>query len=199
MYRDGAMYDEIVNMIIDIYIDYDIRGFPIDEKVICRKLGVSLVPYTEFSQETKKLLFKRSRYGFFVKGTKENPPTIYYNDKFGSRGAIRFTIFHELKHYVCDEDSGNEETDDLADYFAKFFMCPIPYLILKGVNTINAVIAMCEVSEDAAINVVSNIQNREKTYGKAFFPYEVPLLEHLDKDAYIFSCDLLEDKNGGDA
>lgn len=65
--------------------------------------------------------------GFFVKESKEQPPTIYYNDRFGSKGAIRLTIFHELKHYVFNDE--NDDDDDLADYFARHFMGPTPYLM----------------------------------------------------------------------
>ena len=57
--------------------------------------------------------------GFFVKATKSTPPTIYYNDTIESEGAIRFTIFHELKHYVFEDD--DDEDDDLADFFCKIF------------------------------------------------------------------------------
>lgn len=47
-------------------------------------------------------------------------PTIYYNDSFESEGSQRFTIFHELKHYVFEDK--DDEDDDLADFFARYFM-----------------------------------------------------------------------------
>ena len=98
MYRDSDTYDEIKKVIIQIYLDYDIREFPIDEEVVCKKLGVSLVPYSEYDRDTRVLLRKRSKCGFFVKGTKGRTPTIYYNDRYESEGARRLTIFHEVKH-----------------------------------------------------------------------------------------------------
>ena len=57
-----------------------------------------------------------------VKASKGRPPTIYYNDEYDSEGAIRLTIFHEIKHYVFNEDVSNEEEDDLADFFARYFI-----------------------------------------------------------------------------
>ncbi len=184
MYRDSEIYTEIVKLIIQMYLDYDIKEFPIDEKLICKKFGVSLVPYSAFDREARIILNKRSKHGFFVKGTKDGPATIYYNDRFGSIGAIRFTIFHEVKHYVLNEDSGDESKDDIADFFSRFFLCPIPYLIVKGIETENEVISFCHVSMETAENVVSNIRNRKKSYGNKIFDYEVPLLEQLDPDAY---------------
>ena len=38
MYRDGSVYDEIDKVINEIYLDYDIKKFPIDEVEICKKL-----------------------------------------------------------------------------------------------------------------------------------------------------------------
>lgn len=41
MYRNDSIYDEIKNVIIDIYIDYGIKTFPINEKEVCKKNGSS--------------------------------------------------------------------------------------------------------------------------------------------------------------
>ena len=46
MYRSSEKYKEICKVIIDIYIDYDLKGLPVDEKEVCRKMGVALVPYS---------------------------------------------------------------------------------------------------------------------------------------------------------
>ncbi len=186
MYRDSEIYDEIKKIVIQIYLDYDIKVFPIDEKLICRKLGVALIPYSEYNETEKLLLLKRSKHGFFVKASKDRPPTIYYNDEYESEGAIRLTIFHEIKHYVFDEDSGDEEYDDLAEFFARYFLCPIPYLIIKGICTVNEIVSNCHVSLKVAGNVSSNIINRKRVYGNKIFDYEIPLLQHLDNDAYEY-------------
>ena len=184
MYRNPAEYEDIVNAIIEIYLDYDIRDFPLDEKDICRRLGVALVPYSECPEEARTLLEKKSRHGFFVKETKENPPTIYYNDKFEPYGAVRLTIFHEIKHYVFDEDTNEENLDDIADFFGRFFLCPIPYLVMKGIDTENDIVAYCGVSMTAARNVKSAIRNRKQKYGYRIFEHEIPLLKHLDENVY---------------
>lgn len=196
MYRPPDIYEGIKKTIIDIYLDYEISAFPLDEKDICRKLGVALVPYTECSLEARELLLKKSKHGFFVKGTKENPPTIYYNDQFGSSGAVRFTIFHDIKHYVYDEDADDEEEDDLADFFSRFFLCPIPYLLVKGIESVNEIVSCFGLSMEAADNVVSNLQNRRKKYGAKVFDYEVPLLKLLDETAYQVFVKLHTDEGG---
>ena len=98
--RSGPEYDEIAKVIIQIYIDYDIKSFPLALEKICRLLSVSLIPYSECGPEAKDLLLKKTKKGFFVRGTHENTPTIYYNDYEVTVGEMRYTIAHEIKHYV---------------------------------------------------------------------------------------------------
>ena len=184
MYRDKQTYEAIIRTIIDIYLDYDIRTFPINEKDVCKKLGVSLVPYSAFNEGERALLIDIHKKGYFVRESKETPPTIYYNDLLDSYGSVRFTVFHEIKHYVYDEDESDEDIDDHADFFSRYFQCPIPFLMVKGITKINEIVSFCNVSMEVAKNVRSNLRNRMTTYGYKIFDYEIPLLKHLDKDAY---------------
>lgn len=180
MYRESNVYEEICREIINIYLDYGFCEFPLDEKKVCNKLGVALVPYSSYGKENQRILKKKSSKGFFVKGTVETSPTIFYNDKRESEGEIRFTIFHELKHFVYNEDSDDNDKDDLADFFARYFMCPIPYLLLKRINYPNEVISLCGVTKSAATNVISNLNNRKRYYGYQIFDYEIPLIEQVE-------------------
>lgn len=177
--RSGWEYDEIVKEIIHIFIDYDINSFPLDLERICRLLGVALIPYSECEPEAKDLLLKKTKKGFFVRGTHENAPTIYYNDYMVSAGEMRYTIAHEIKHYVYDECADDTDNDDLADYFARFFLCPVPYLIVKGILSQNDIVSHCKVSLTAAGNAASTIKKRMTKYGYTIFDYEIPLMEHL--------------------
>ena len=190
MYRKGTIYDEIKKVIIDIYLDYGFNTFPIDPQEVCRRMGVALIPYSSFNREQRRLLKKESEYGFFVPATSQNVATIYYNDFYGSLGAQLLTIFHELKHYVY-EDSDDVD-DNLADFFARYFMCPIPYLLLKNIDTPNEIVSFCGVSYEAAYNVYSNLLNRKNKYGYRLFDYEIPLIEHLEPvllEVYKKECD----------
>ena len=178
MYRKGIIYDEIKKVIISIYLDYDFKIFPIDPHEVCRKMGVAVIPYSCFGREQRRLLKKQSEYGFFVPATSKNVATIYYNDFYGSLGAQLLTILHELKHYIYED--ADDLDDDLADFFARYFMCPIPYLLLKNIDTPNEVVSFCGVSYEAACNVCANLVNRKKKYGYRLFDYEIPLIEHLE-------------------
>ena len=185
MYRCGSEYDRLDKLAIDIYLDYGFNSFPLDVKDVCRRLGLSLVPYSEYTGEEREFLHKESPYGFFAPRTKESTPTIFYNDDLSelrSEGSIRQTIFHEIKHYV-DEDQDDED-DDLAEHFGRYFPAPIPYLIVKRIHNPNEIISQFGVSATIANNIASAVRNRIAKYGDRIFDYEKPLIELLDKDYY---------------
>lgn len=182
--RSGQEYDEIVKDIVQIYIDYNIKSFPIDLEKVCRQLGVTLTYYSVLGSQAKDLLIKKSPKGFFVRGTHENNPTIYINDYDIAAGEKRYTISHEIKHYVDDECSSNGDYDDLADYFARFFLCPIPYLMVMDLVDPNDIKAHCNVTISAASHAASNITNRRSKYGHQIFDHEIPLISHLVPEEY---------------
>lgn len=76
MYWDSSDYEAMSKKVIDIYLDYEIRTFPVDEIEICKKLGVKLLPYSEFPDFVKAV----SEDAFYVSPTTKNPPIIFYND-----------------------------------------------------------------------------------------------------------------------
>ena len=48
MRRSGEQYDKMAKLAIGIYIDYGIQTFPINVHEVCKKLGIALVPYSEY-------------------------------------------------------------------------------------------------------------------------------------------------------
>lgn len=179
MYRHSGDYDKTAQTAIDIYVDYGLKTFPIDEKDVCIKLGVKLVPYSAYSEDKQVLFRKKSKDGFFFPQTGITPPTIFYNDKVKSFGRQRFSIFHELKHYVSNDRDDSEFNDEMADYFARYMMCPVPYLIKAGINDKLTLISDHLISDEAADNVLRNLRNRRAIYGDKIFPYEKPLIDLL--------------------
>ena len=177
MYWSGNDYDKTAQLVIGIFVDYNIRRFPVDEKAICRNLGLKLIPYSEYSEEQQVLLRKRSPDAFFAPATKKTPPTVFYNDKVESYGRLRYNIFHEVKHFVNGDKDDGEYNDNMADYFARYFMCPIPYLIEYGIDDELTITSDHLVSLQAAQNTLKNVRNKRAAYGDKIFDYEKPLVE----------------------
>lgn len=182
MYRSGLDYDEMAKLAIQIYIDHNIRTFPIDEFEVCRKLGVNLIPYSRYSESERKFFISRSSSGFYIPPTGEKPPMIFYNDSVNevrTKGIIRRNIFHEVKHYVAGDTDEHQPKDDLADYFAKYFLAPIPYLIANQITDTEQIISNFGVDTEIAGYIEQNLYDRSKKYGSKIFDYEKPLIEHL--------------------
>ena len=184
MYRRGKEYDRMAQLAIQLYLDYNITEFPINPLKLCDKLGIILVPYSAFSVEEQELLLKRSEYAFFVPMSLETQPMIFYNDMISSEGCIRLSIFHEIKHFVDEDDTEDPEDDDLADYFGKYLACPVPYLVIFGINNPMEIVSKFGLSFKASGYLAQNVDNRRKKYGDKLFPYEKPLIKHLLSNAY---------------
>ena len=58
MYRSGNVYQELDALAIDIYVDYGINSFPLDEKELCRKMGILLIPYSSYEGKENKHYFR---------------------------------------------------------------------------------------------------------------------------------------------
>ena len=108
---------------------------------------------------------------------KQRRPTVFYDDKVESYGRLRYNIFHEVKHFVNGDKDDGEYNDNMADYFARYFMCPIPYLIEYGINDELTLISDHLVSQQAAHNTMNNVRNRRAVYGDKIFDYEKPLVD----------------------
>ncbi len=183
MYRDGNDYDKMAQLAIDVYLDYDIHNFPIDENDLCKKLGVALVPYSELDSETREKAENYTKDAFYITPTLTSPPTIAYNDNTAiSKGRLRFSIFHELKHFLNNDISENKYDEEMAEYFSKYLMCPIPYLICENIEDTATIISTFKVSSTVANNILCNIINRKNKYGNKIFDYEKPLIDFLCDD-----------------
>lgn len=183
MYRNWKEYDRLDKLVTQIYLDYGFDSFPLDEKEVCKKMGVSLVAYSEFDNSDRMLLKKKSKYAFFSPLSKISPPIIFYNDDLNelqSYGCIRLGIFHEIKHYADEDTDEDPADDDLADHFGRYFLAPIPHLIVNDITNPNEIVSRFGTSYTAALNIVSNIVNRRKHYGDTIFDYELPLIRQLD-------------------
>lgn len=179
MYRDSNDYEKMARLVIDIYTDYGITSFPVDERDICRKLGLKLIPYSAYSEEEQILLRKKTEDAFFSPATRFTPPTIFYNDKVESYERIRYSIFHEVKHFVNNDSDDSDFNDDMADFFARYFQAPIPYLIKAGICDDLTLISDHRLSAKAAGNAIQNVKNRKAKHGDKIFDYEQPLVDLL--------------------
>lgn len=128
MYYNGKVYDEVCKKIIDLYIDYSIRTFPLDVDELIKKMGYKLIKYSQ-CEEKRELFMKKSQYAFIAEDENGFYTEIFYNDDSNYAPYVNGHKLHELGHGVLGDSDASK--DDLADYFSKYIRCPIPYLIYK--------------------------------------------------------------------
>ena len=84
----------------------------------------------------------------------------FYDDT-ASKGRIRFSIAHEIKHVIFGEQNPTEEDERMANHFARFLLAP-PCLVKKYLEYgMDYVASRFGLSLEAAWNAYDAADNRE--------------------------------------
>lgn len=191
MYRDPSDYDEMAKLAIAVRVDYQLNEMPLDMEKVCQKIGIPLIAYSDLEEEKQKFLIKIRKNGFYQPPTCLGGPAIFYNDFISSKGKQRYTIGHELKHYVNNDKEESKKAEDMAEYWSKYFIAPSPYWIYYRITDTNEIMTKSGLSEEAASYVKKGLRNRIKKFGYKFFNYEIPLLELMVPDFKIENVEIV--------
>lgn len=104
--------------------------------------------FYEFSLET---LLGVSEFGFSMLHNCTGQRIILYNEDCTLR-CIRFTIAHEIGHYVLKHVNEQDEASEReANCFARNLLCPIPVIHRLGVETVQDYMDVFEVTAPMAM------------------------------------------------
>lgn len=142
-------YEEIKTTVVEAFEKFDIHCTPISGFELASQMGVTVIPYSAYSQKTvENLMMKRSEDGFSI--MRNDKWYMYYNDK-KPYGRINNTIMHENGHIVLDHTEDSELAEKEANFFAKFALAP-PVLIHKfHLKNASEVAKRFEISYEAAV------------------------------------------------
>lgn len=148
-------YEEIKKTISVLIEKYDIKKIPLDVFGLAKKLKISLVKYSQLTEyEIKKLEkhgISRDSDGFFALVVKKGQivPYIYYNDNKPIE-RIRFTILHEIGHYILNHKQQSCLAEAEANFFAKYLIAP-PILIHRiNPSDYMEIASIFKISEECA-------------------------------------------------
>ena len=131
-------YEELKQLVVEMYEDAGVSSLPIDCFEIARRLGYVLRPYSQLNVDEFLDSFDISVEGYSK--VEMNPEAgmwqyvIYYNDMHFDLNHQRFIVFHEIAHcYLGHHDEKeSEDTDNIeeaeANFFAKYAMAPPPLI-----------------------------------------------------------------------
>jgi len=170
-----ARYEEIKQIVVDLFVKYDIRCTPVNGFELAQKMGIKIIPYSSFQPDKRKLLLKKSMDGFSVEKT-PGEWYIYYNDEQGYR-RINNTFLHEIGHNVLDHSEDSELAEKEVKFFAKYALVP-PVLVHKlKLDNPYAISDAFEVSLEAAFYAYSYYQKWLRCGRPDYTDYERTLLQ----------------------
>lgn len=170
-----ARYEEIKQIIIDLFVKYDVSCVPVNGFELATKMGTNVIPYSAIPECNRWLLLKKSKDGFTVERN-AGEWYIYYNDK-QDYGRINNTIMHEIGHIVLDHSEDSELAEKEVKFFAKYALAP-PVLVYKlKLDNPHDIARIFNVSFEAACYAL-NYYRKWLNYGnKDYTSYELQLLQ----------------------
>lgn len=179
MRLSDEQYEDIKRTVIDTFLEYDIRGIPINAFEMAYKMGLIITPYSSLDDQKRKIALSISSDGFSIE-TVDNKWIIYYNDSCKSYGRINQTIMHEIGHYALGHIKEGKVEEAEAKFFAKYALVPPP--LLHNINdeiTVENIVQLFDVSYQAAEFAYKYYWNWYNYGGDAYTEYELKMIEQF--------------------
>lgn len=113
-------YKLIADKTLEVFIECEIREFPIDCFTILKYYGFRVYSYAEIQATNTRLHEMCKKYSDDAFRYED---IICYNQK-SIECRIRFSLMHELVHYLLGHKGHSREIEDEADYFASCILAP---------------------------------------------------------------------------
>ena len=177
MYLKSEQYEEIKQVVVDTFLEYDIKCVPISGFEMAFKMGLVVVPYSVLSERKQKAARKISEDGFSIENP-DNEWVIYYNDSCKNYRRINQTIMHEIGHYAMGHIEEGEQEEAEAKFFAKYALAPPPlvHTILEAV-TPESIMEVFDISYEAAGYAFQYYQTWLEYGEYDYTEYELKMLE----------------------
>lgn len=161
---------------------------------------IKVVSYSKAARKEQKShseIVKKfaSDYGFITRDpTDPWRSIIYYNDK-KSPQTIRFTLAHEIGHYVLGHLDDDDVSQKEANCFARNLLCPVPVRNNLQGNVLKSYVDRFNISERMAQTTIGLLKS-DLYYIKEEFYYELAsdyLLYELFDTCDDFICDEVDE------
>ena len=173
--------------------DYDFLDDDLDVFQLANMMNVTLVPYSEVGLKAKKFILDREdkiNDGFFTTENGRHAPKIFYNDEIADK-RIKFTICHELEHYVFDDKEDGEYEEAKANHFARQLLIPnclVIMYMLKGVDKYDLA-SKFNVSYEVAYIAYTHAEHRINYRGYKLEDYEKDFMNAYYKKHFDIEFD----------
>lgn len=143
----------ILNTVIQVYKNYNIRYFPIDCFSLLKKQGYTVFSYQQLNQQNPLILEFCDGYSSeaFIDG---NNKIVAYNEKKNFQ-RVRFSLMHELGHIVLNHRGEQKIYEQEANFFASNILAPrmvIHYANCKNAQDVSTLFQLSLQASDIAFN-----------------------------------------------
>jgi Zn-dependent peptidase ImmA (M78 family) len=180
MRLNDEIYEDIKQAVADMFIDYNIKGVPINSFEVATKIGLTIITYSAMDKLSRSEMLKYSTDGYSVE-TNNNKWIIYYNDISNDYTRINQTIMHEIGHYILDHTKEGEAEESEAKFFAKYALAS-PALIhnMRQEKTIENIMCNFDIGFEAASNALNYYKKRLRFGKDHYVTYERQILRQLE-------------------
>lgn len=174
-------YEEIKRKVVEFYKEMNVNSLPIDCFGIAQKLGFTIVKFSDLSEQVREMVSECGGDAYTLDLIDSNEKYIFYNDDV-VMGKQRFSIMHELGHYVLGhKESDSELAESEADFFAKYALAPLPLLFQRNIDNYIDLAEQFEISKECAYYVMDNYMKWIMYGSPKFTDYENDLIK-------LFKC-----------
>lgn len=159
MRLSNARYERIKTDVATLYKKYEIKEIPINPFILCQKMNVKLVKYSDLCINERELFVKLQPDGF--KDESEDGIIIFYND-MQSPSKIKFTLLHEIGHIVRGHKEFSPLAESEAEWFAAYAIAPPPVINLFEISDFIDIMEIFDTTYNCAWHSMSRYLNWKK-------------------------------------
>lgn len=167
-------YEQIKAIVVATFEEYEINTIPIDCFVLAHRIGIQTIPFSLLTEkQLKKIEFCEGEAIMFCINKQIY---IFYNDIDNSITRQRFSILHEIGHFVLGHKSESELAKSEADFFARYAIAPIPLIWKLNCLDIIDIKNTFYTSIECSTNIKKNLDNWLIYGGQTLKDYEEKLI-----------------------
>ena len=165
-------YKLISDKTLDVFLECGIKEFPVNCFDILKHYGFRLYTYAEMQSANQRLYEMCRKYS---DDAFRYHDIICYNNS-GPEGRIRFSLMHELGHFILGHQETTPENEEEADYFASCILAPRVAIHKTLCRTADAIHDTFGLSYAAANRALVDFK---KWHGRKRYDSEHQLFDHL--------------------
>ncbi|MBP3365927.1 MAG: ImmA/IrrE family metallo-endopeptidase [Treponema sp.] len=150
----GERYEEIKEVVADMYEDLGYTEFPVNVYELCHRLGIRLIKYSALKPDCTEYSMHCSDDGFLLFNIDRGCYQVYYNDRMPPE-RIRFTIMHEIAHIMLEHTKHTAKNEQEANFFAKTALVPLGMIYKLRLSNSFEIADTFGISIEFARNIVA--------------------------------------------